>query len=67
MKWVLLNRTHINTNLVTAFWWEEHQLIVWFAGEPARARYRDPDRKLYVKLCHALGVRPEEVDNNGES
>lgn len=60
MKWVLLNHTHINTNNVSAFRLEDDKLVVWFVGEPEPAQYLDPDRELYTKLCHALGVRPYE-------
>lgn len=65
MKWVLLRRTHVNTNNLDAFRWADGELIMNFTGDPCPYRYEDPDRGLYVKLCHFLGVRPVEVEVSG--
>jgi hypothetical protein len=39
---------------------------VYFAGTPDAATWDDPDRELYVKMCHLMGLRPEEDDTDGE-
>jgi hypothetical protein len=64
MKWVLLNKTHVNTNTVTAFRWDDGELLLWFIGEEKPAKYRDPYLSLYLQLCHALGVRPYEEESH---
>lgn len=67
MSWVLLGGRHINTEQVQAFYWHNGLLLLWFAGDEDFSKWSDPDRQLYAKLCHALGVRPyEEVGIVGE-
>ena len=70
MKWVLLNRTHVNTDLVSAFRWEDGYLLLWFVGDPVDdpAHYPDPEKKIYTKLCHQLGnLSAEEVTSDGKN
>lgn len=66
MKWVLVARTHINTDLVQAFFWTEGQLTIWVVADDVSMKFRDPDRALYLKLCRALGVRPVEEAADGK-
>jgi hypothetical protein len=66
MKWVDIKGTHINTNLILSFYWGDGQLIVSFAGDTIPTGWDDPDRELYVKLCHQMGVRPCEEVEHGE-
>jgi hypothetical protein len=68
MKWTLIRCTHVNVNNVDAFKWEDGELVVFFNSDPEPAKWKDPDRQLYVKLCQALGVRPyEEGDTDGKN
>ena len=62
MKWAIVRRDHINMNNVTIFKWVEEELYVWFVGEEKPAKWKDPDRKLYIKLCRQQGIRPYEED-----
>lgn len=65
MKWTIIKRRHINTDMVQSFHWIEGFLIVFY-GDHDSERFRDPDREHYLKLCQTLGVRPVEVDSDGE-
>lgn len=65
MRWICIKGTHINAHRVTVFYWKDGQLQVWFAGFGAPTRWEDLDRELYVKMCHVLGVRPDEEDDAG--
>lgn len=73
MKWVEIDGTHINTNNIQSFYWNEHDdmLEIWWVGTSTKAVIPDPDRTHYFKLCRLLGVRPygynnlERKDNNG--
>ena len=68
MKWVLLDGRHINTNQIRLFRWVQGWLYIFYAGDATVERLADPDRKLYLQLCHALGVQPtEEVGENGQN
>lgn len=60
MKWIRIKGTHINTHLVTTFFWRDGQLWMNFSGDVETVTWDDPDRQLYVKLCHDLGVLPYE-------
>lgn len=65
MKWVLIDGVHINTDLLTKFRREKGYLFLRFFGGNT-ITILDRDGKLYLKLCHQLGVRPvEEVRENG--
>lgn len=65
MKWVTVKLTHINTNNVDAFKWEDGELVVFFNSDPEPAKWIDPDRELYLQLCRQQGVRPVEEENDG--
>lgn len=66
MKWVEIGGSHINTGLVLSFRGECGYLFLVFVDGKS-ATIKDPDRKLYIKLCHQLGVRPaEEVQIDGK-
>ena len=65
MKWICVDGTHINTNRVDSFYWRDGKLWVCFADVPDPAHWDDPDRALYIKMCHDLGVRPREEDDEG--
>lgn len=66
MKWVELLGVHINTDLIASFAWIYGELQVEFVADPKIVKIDDPDRKIYFKLCHQLGVRPhEEVREDG--
>lgn len=66
MKWVLIQRIHINTDRIQSFHWIEGRLYVRFAGEDS-VTFRDPDREAYIRLCRCLGVRPMEGEHDGKN
>lgn len=65
MKWVRLNGYHINTDLLTTFFWRPSGELVLYHVNKA-VSLPDPDRELYIKLCRALGVRPMEEVADGK-
>lgn len=67
MKWVEIGGTHINTDHLECFSWFDGDLHLFFHRERSETRLKDPNRRLYTKLCHQLGVRPyyEEVQGDG--
>ena len=65
MKWIVIQRIHINTDRILSFHWIEGRLFIKFGGEDSLS-FRDRDRKLYSHLCHCLGVNPVEEGQNGE-
>lgn len=67
MKWVQINNAHFNTNLICSFHWTGGKLWIWFIGDESAARYEDPKRENYIRLCRALGVAPIGGDLCGES
>ena len=61
MKWVELNGIHINTNTIKCFWWWNGTLTIRYIDSVGlQPTIADPDKKLYTKLCHNLGIRPYE-------
>lgn len=60
MKWVLIGKRHINTDLVQMFWWADGGLNLFIADNDCRHHIEDPEKKNYIKLCQAVGVRPDE-------
>lgn len=67
MKWVDIYGIHVNTDHLECFTWFDGELHIFFRADRQETRIKDPDRKLYVKLCHLLGVRPaEEVQIDGK-
>jgi hypothetical protein len=66
MKWATINKTHVNTNNVDAFKWEDGELVIFFNSDEEPAKWRDPDRKLYLHLCRQQGVRPYEGGDDHE-
>jgi hypothetical protein len=66
MKWVRINGHHINTDQLQLFKWEKGYLVLWFLGEESAVNWFDPQQKLYIQLCNALGVSPYKEDLNGE-
>lgn len=62
MKWVTVNKTHINTNNIDCFRWGMGVLHIWFIGEKQPSEWDDPDRKLYLQLCRQQGIRPVMED-----
>lgn len=68
MKWICVNGTHINTTRLETFFWRGGMLWLYFTGSLTPTTWKDPDRELYVKMCHALGVRPyKEGDEDGKN
>ena len=65
MRWICIKGTHINAHRVESFYWGAGTLRIWFAGNRTPLVWEDPDRELYVKMCHVLGVRPDEEDDAG--
>lgn len=61
MKWVTLGNTHINTNQLTVFFWQDGDLVLYHA-DGKRVRLEDTDRELYLDLCRKQGVRPVMED-----
>lgn len=66
MKWVIVDRLHLNTDRIEGFHWIEGQLCIRFAGSDALIFRKDPERKKYLKLCAQLGVRPVEAETDGQ-
>lgn len=64
MKWVELRGIHVNTDQMTAFFWRNGSLAIYHT-DAKRVMMDDPDRHLYLKLCHQLGVRPAEEVADG--
>lgn len=65
MKWVEIDKVHINTDLLNNFSKGNGYLFLNFCGGKT-VTISDRDGKLYLKLCHQLGVRPaEEVHGDG--
>lgn len=58
MRWVLIDGTHINTDHVITFYWDDGELYIYTTGSPNT--WSDPDKALYIRLCHLLGLRPAE-------
>ena len=63
MKWVEVNRNHINTHQVQNFFWSSGSLMIVWAGSGKSEMLPDPDKRFYHKLCRGLGLRPYEGDN----
>ena len=66
MKWVVVDRLHLNTDRIEGFHWMEDTLCIRFAGNDAHIFRKDPERKKYLRLCGQLGVSPVEDDEDGE-
>lgn len=65
MSFVNIEGTHVNTDLIQTFFWEENELIVHVLGYLKPLAWEDPKQAIYRKLCRQLGVRPcEEVAEN---
>ena len=62
MKWVLINRCHINMNNVDCFHCVAGTLRIYFHGNEEPMEYKDPDGKLYRKLCRSQGIRTYEEE-----
>lgn len=67
MKWVLIEKRHINMNNVDLFSWDDGVLVVYYSGDPVPGEYMDPNRELYLKMCQSQGVQPYEEDDNGQN
>lgn len=65
MKWIVIDRIHINTSRVQSFHWIEGRLYVRF-GSNDSVVFKDQEREKYLKLCGQLGVTPVEVDADGQ-
>lgn len=65
MKWTTIYKSHVNTNNVDCFRWEDGLLLVWFIGSECPNKWDDPDRQLYLKLCRQQGIQPVE-ENDGQ-
>lgn len=66
MKWILIKGLHINTDHVQTFQWIGGRLMVGLAEKDVLKIFDDPDKKLYIRMCHLLGVRPAEEDPSGK-
>jgi hypothetical protein len=60
MKWVLIKRTYVNIDTVTAFKWADGDLAVFFVGEIRPTEWEDPGKQLYKKLCSDMGLNAYE-------
>ena len=65
MKWVVIDRIHINIETLKSFHWIEGWLYVRFGANDS-VGFRDPTREKYLRLCDQLGVCPVEDDENGK-
>lgn len=59
--WIRINGRHINADALQLFKWEKGYLVLWFIGDEEGVNWLDPERKLYLQLCNALGVGPWEA------
>lgn len=59
MRWVLIGGTHINTDNVRTFYWDNGVLYIFYTSGSLNTWY-DPDKARYTRLCHLLGLRPAE-------
>lgn len=65
MKWAEIQGTHINTNQIQVFYWDEGELRIHLQGDMQPIIWDDPDRELYKRLCRQQGTRVwEEEDEN---
>lgn len=63
MKWVTIDKTHLNTNHIVAFYWCNGKLAITpNSANPKPVIWEDPDRELYLKLCRQQGVQPVMED-----
>ena len=65
MKWIFIDRIHINTDKIQSFHWIEGRLYIRFGANDS-VIFRDADRGKYLSLCYQLGVKPVEVDADGK-
>lgn len=64
MRWVRVDRIHINTYQVQSFHWIDGRLYIRYGGNDVLT-FRDPNQERYIRLCSQLGVIPnEEVPND---
>lgn len=57
--WVEINGTHVNTALVSTFFWNQLKgLTLFYIGSDRPTVWHDPDKALYRKLCDAVGIEP---------
>ena len=54
MHFVLLGKTHVRLEAISAFAWDEGTLFVFFIGEKKPDRWSDPDREKYNYLCDQI-------------
>lgn len=66
MNWVQINKAHFNTDLITAFYWSNGQLRVYWLDATEYDTYEDSKRENYLRLCSRLGIRPIEEDDHGK-
>lgn len=59
MRWVLIDGTHINTDNVRSFYWDDGVLYISYNTGNYNT-WSDPDKALYIRLCHLLGLRAAE-------
>ena len=59
MRWVLIDGTHINTDIVRTFYWDDGDLYICYTSGSYNT-WSDPDKALYIRLCHLLGLRAAE-------
>ena len=59
MRWVLIDGTHINTDNVRTFYWDDDVLYIYYDTGSYNS-WPDPDKAEYIRLCHLLGLRPAE-------
>lgn len=59
MRWVLIDGTHINTDHVRTFYWDDGVLYIYY-NTRGHTTWSDPDKARYTRLCHLLGLRAAE-------
>lgn len=63
MKWVTIDNIHLNAGAIEGFYWTEGSLYLRLISSDANLVRKDPDRKKYLRICAALGVRPVGEDD----
>lgn len=57
VKWITIEGSHINTDTIATFYWEDGVLTMWRSNN-AMLEWEDPDKKLYHMICRAVDLAP---------
>lgn len=60
-NWFTIDKQHINLDQVQVFEWDNGELLFWFCGDDSIAKYPDPKKNEYHRLCSQLGINTAAV------